>query len=68
MHREYHEFYAVRVYLRSIRISLVSKDTFFTETGFPGVKKLNLSIRSFWTLISKAREALKISCSRAAGS
>ena len=23
MHREYHEFYAVRVYLRSIRISLV---------------------------------------------
>ena len=29
MHCEYHEFYAVRVYLRSIRISFLSTNTFF---------------------------------------
>ena len=34
MHREYHDFYAVHVYLRSIRISLVDTTNIDVNIGF----------------------------------
>ena len=40
MHREYHEFYAVHVYLRSIRISLLSTPGIQILLPFKSITKL----------------------------
>ena len=44
MHREYHEFYAVHAYLRSIRISLIGSETVKFEEN---ILVANLSIPMF---------------------
>ena len=48
MHREYHEFYALHVYLRSIRISLVSINITFWEMWFldQNISSHNKSVNS----------------------
>ena len=47
MHREYHEFYAVHVYLRSIRISLVYMHIYFKACS-PNQQYLDDFMRAIW--------------------